>query len=104
VLKLASFIGSTSALLKYAVDSKTRSFIVATEPGIIHQMEKAAPGKEFIPAPPNGNCACNECPYMRLNTLEKLYLALRDLTPEITMSEALRVAALTPIERMLALS
>jgi quinolinate synthase len=104
VLKLASFIGSTSALLKYAVDSKTRSFIVATEPGIIHQMEKAAPGKEFIPAPPNGNCACNKCPYMRLNTLEKLYLALRDLTPEITMSEALRVAALTPIERMLALS
>ncbi|MDB4975494.1 MAG: quinolinate synthetase [Myxococcaceae bacterium] len=104
VLKLASFIGSTSALLKYATDSAKQEFIVATEPGIIHQMEKAAPGKTFIPAPPNGNCACNECPYMRLNTLEKLYVALRDLTPEIQMTEELRLGALKPIERMLALS
>ena len=104
VLKMAEFIGSTSALLKYAVDSPHKEFIVATEPGIIHQMEKAAPDKTFIPAPPNGNCACNECPYMRLNTLEKLYVALRDLSPRIEMSEELRLGALKPIERMLALS
>jgi len=104
VLKLASFVGSTSALLKYAVESPKLEFIVATEPGIIHQMEKAAPHKKFIPAPPNGNCACNECPFMRLNTLEKLYVSLRDLSPEIHMSEALRLGALKPIERMLALS
>jgi quinolinate synthase len=104
VLKLAKFIGSTSALLKYAVESKADSFIVATEPGIIHQMEKAAPQKKFIPAPPNGNCACNECPFMRLNTLEKLYVTLRDLSPEIQMTEELRSAAQKPIERMLALS
>jgi quinolinate synthase len=104
ILRMSSFIGSTSALLKYAVESPCQEFIVATEPGIIHQMEKAAPNKTFIPAPPNANCACNECPFMRLNTLEKLYLALRDLTPEIKMSEELRLAALKPIERMLALS
>jgi quinolinate synthase len=104
VLKMASFIGSTSALLKYATESPKQSFIVATEPGIIHQMEKANPGKQFIPAPPNGNCACNECPFMRLNSLEKLYVALRDLSPEIHMSEELRVGALKPIEAMLALS
>jgi quinolinate synthase len=104
ILKMADFIGSTSALLKYAVDAPDQEFIVATEPGIIHQMEKAAPGKTFIPAPPNGNCACNECPFMRLNTLEKLYVALRDLTPELHMTEELRVQALKPIERMLSLS
>ena len=104
ILEMADFIGSTSALLKYAVDSPEQEFIVATEPGIIHQMEKAAPGKTFIPAPPNGNCACNECPFMRLNTLEKLYVALRDLQPEIHMSEELRQQALKPIERMLSLS
>jgi quinolinate synthase len=101
---MASVVGSTSALLKYATESAGREFIVATEPGIIHQMQKAAPEKTFIPAPPNENCACNECPFMRLNTLEKLYVALRDLTPEITMSEELRLAALKPIERMLELS
>lgn len=104
VLKHATFIGSTSALLKHTQTAPARSFIVATEPGIIHQMQKAAPDKEFIPAPPNGNCACNECPFMRLNTLEKLYLSLRDLTPEIVMDETLRAAALKPIERMLELS
>ncbi len=104
VLRMARFIGSTSALLKYATESACLEFIVATEPGIIHQMMKAAPGKAFIPAPPHANCACNECPFMRLNTLEKLYLALRDLSPEIKMSEELRVAALKPIERMLSLS
>ena len=104
MLKLSSFVGSTSALLNYTKTSPKREFIVATEPGIIHQMEKASPEKTFIPAPPNGNGACNECPYMRLNSLEKLYVALRDLSPEIHMSESLRIGALKPIERMLALS
>jgi quinolinate synthase len=104
VLKMADFVGSTSALLKHAVESEARTFIVATEPGIIHQMQKAAPDKTFVAAPPRGNCACNECPFMRLNTMEKLYLALRDLKPAIEMSEELRLAALRPIERMLELS
>jgi len=104
VLNHAHFIGSTSALLRYAAASEVNSFIVATEPGIIHQMEKAAPQKQFIPAPPENNCQCNECPFMRLNTVEKLYLCLRDRTPEIHMDEALRTAALRPIERMLELS
>jgi quinolinate synthase len=104
VLNHADFIGSTSALLRKASESDADTFIVATEPGIIHQMEKATPDKTFIPAPPEANCACNECPYMRLNTLEKLYVCLRDLTPQIEMAESLRVAALKPIERMLALS
>ena len=104
VLRHANFIGSTSKLLAYARDSKTKELIVATEPGIITQMEKAAPDKTFIPAPPEANCACNECPYMRLNTLEKLYACLRDMTPELHMPEALRQAARLPIDRMLALS
>jgi len=103
-LRHAHFIGSTSALLKHAVQNPATSFIVATEPGIIHQMEKQAPGKKFIPAPPEGNCACNECPYMKRNTLEKVYTCLRDLTPEITLPEDVRVQALQPIERMLAIS
>jgi quinolinate synthase len=77
---------------------------VATEPGIIHQMKKDAPGKVFIPAPSTSNCACNECPYMRLNTLEKLYLCMRDKTPEIVVPEAIRVRALRPIQRMLEMS
>lgn len=104
VLRHADFIGSTTALLHYAQQSPSDQFIVATEPGIIHQMEKAAPGKQFIPAPGMNNCACNECPYMRLNTLEKLYLAMKNKTPEITLPEETRVAALKPIQRMLAMS
>jgi len=104
VLEMAEFIGSTSALLNYAVASPKQTFIVATESGILHQMQQKAPHKTFIPAPPEANCACNECPYMRLNTLEKLYLCLRDLTPRIEMSEELRRAAEKPIDRMLALS
>ncbi|MEW6777103.1 MAG: quinolinate synthase NadA [Bdellovibrionota bacterium] len=104
VLALADFIGSTSALLKYANESPAKEFIVVTEPGIIHQMEKAHPEKTFIPGPPTNECACNECPYMKLNTLEKLYLCLRDEKPEITLEEPLRLAALEPIERMLAMS
>ncbi|HET8932982.1 MAG TPA: quinolinate synthase NadA [Polyangiales bacterium] len=104
LLEMADFIGSTSALLNYATKSDKQKFIVATESGILHQMQKQAPHKTFIAAPPEANCACNECPYMRLNTLEKLYLCLRDLTPRLEMPEALRVAAAKPIERMLELS
>ncbi|BBL80377.1 quinolinate synthase A [Rubrobacter xylanophilus] len=107
VLELADHIGSTSSLLRRAVESPARRFIVATEPGIIHQMKKAAPGKEFIRAPgrgPEGSCeACSECPHMRRNTLEKLYRCMRDLEPEITLDEELRLRALRPIERMLEL-
>lgn len=101
LLKKAEFVGSTSALLKYVTESPKQKFIVATEEGILHAMKKRAPGKTLIPAPPNGNCACNECPFMKLNTLEKLHLALRDEAPEIQMPEALREAALKPLELML---
>jgi quinolinate synthase len=104
VLQHASYIGSTAALLKYCQESSTQEFIVATEPGIIHQMQKLAPHKHFIPAPPINNCNCNECPFMRLNTLEKLYLAMKNRTPEITMSEEIRLAALRPMQRMLEMS
>ncbi|MCH9682144.1 MAG: quinolinate synthase NadA [Deltaproteobacteria bacterium] len=104
ILEMAEFIGSTTKLLRYAVDSEHQEFIVATEPGIITQMVKAAPHKTYIPAPPNNSCACNECPYMRLNTLEKLYVCLRDMSPTLEMPAALRQAARAPIDRMLALS
>ncbi len=104
VLRHANYIGSTSALLKYSQASSTQVFIVATEPGIIHQMQKQAPNKHFIPAPPMNDCACNECPHMRLNTLEKLYLAMKNRAPEITLPEETRVAALRPIQRMLEMS
>jgi quinolinate synthase len=104
VLRHASYIGSTAALLKYCQTSPSQQFIVATEPGIIHQMQKLAPYKHFIPAPPVNNCACNECPFMRLNTLEKLYWAMKNRNPEITMSEDIRIAALKPIQRMLEMS
>ncbi len=104
VLRHADFIGSTTALLKYCQTSSSDEFIVSTEPGIIHQMKKAAPNKYFIPAPAMNNCACNECPYMRLNTLEKLYLAMKNKTPEITLPEDIRTRALKPIQRMLEMS
>ncbi len=104
LLERADFIGSTAALLKYVENDNAESFIVVTEPGIIHQMQKRAPQKQLIPAPPEGNCACNECPFMRLNTPEKVYLALRDLEPRLEMAEDLRRRALVPVERMLALS
>jgi quinolinate synthase len=104
VLRYAQYIGSTTALLKYAEQSDRQAFIVATEPGIIHQMEKQAPHKRFIPAPPMNNCACNECPHMRLNTLEKLYLAMKQRSPEVTLPEDIRVAALRPMQRMLEMS
>jgi quinolinate synthase len=104
LLAMADFIGSTTALLKYAVSSPAKEIIVVTEAGILHQMQKAAPDKTFIPAPPDANCACNECPFMKMNTLEKVYLSLRDLTPRIEMSADLMECAKRPIERMLALS
>jgi quinolinate synthase len=104
VLERASFIGSTSALLRYVQDSSSREFIVATEAGIIHQMKKAAPDKEYIPAPPGASCACNECPYMKLNTVEKLHRCMRDRQPQIHLSDALMQRARVPIERMLAMS
>ncbi|MBE9116434.1 quinolinate synthase NadA [Lusitaniella coriacea LEGE 07157] len=104
VLRHANYIGSTTALLQYCQKSSSSAFIVATEPGIIHQMQRVSPTKTFIPAPATNNCACNECPYMRLNTLEKLYLAMKNRQPEITLPEHIRVAALRPIQRMLEMS
>jgi quinolinate synthase len=104
VLRHANYIGSTTALLKYSQSSSSQAFIVATESGIIHQMQKQTPQKRFIPAPPTNNCACNECPYMRLNTLEKLYLAMKNRQPEIAIPEEIQVAALRPIQRMLEMS
>jgi len=102
LLARAEFIGSTSALLRHVQESPKTRFIVATEEGILHQMRKSAPGKEFIPAPPNQeHCACNECPFMKLNTLEKVYLALRDEKPEVDVAEDLRNKALLPLQRML---
>jgi quinolinate synthase len=111
VLTIADFVGSTSKLLQYVVDSKDSTFIVATETGILHEMRKRAPGKTLLPPPvvtgvdaAQGACAsCNECPHMKKNTLEKVYLALRDLRPRIEVDEALRVKALKPLERMLSL-
>ncbi|WAL59413.1 quinolinate synthase NadA [Thermocoleostomius sinensis] len=104
VLRHANYIGSTTALLKYALQSQSSTFIVVTEPGIIHQMQKDAPHKRFIPAPAMNQCACNECPHMRLNTLEKLYWAMKTRSPEITLPVAIQTAALRPIQRMLAMS
>jgi len=98
-------VGSTAALLKYAVNSDYKNFIVATESGILHEMQKKCPQKTFIPAPPNDStCACNECSYMRLNTLEKLYSCLRDESPEIKVDAAIAEKAVKPIKRMLDIS
>jgi quinolinate synthase len=104
VLRIADFIGSTTGLLKYTQKDDAKEYIVATETGIIHQMQKANPHKTFIPAPPENNCACNDCPHMKLNTLEKLYLCMEYEVPEITMDEELRLAAKKPIDRMLEIS
>lgn len=104
VLRIADYIGSTSQLLKYSeIDSATQ-YIVATETGILHQMQQNSPHKSFIPAPPTNNCACNDCPYMKLNTLEKLYLCMKYEQPEITMDETLRLAAKKPMDRMMDIS
>ncbi len=104
VLREADFVGSTTQLLKYAVTNESNEFIVVTESGILHQMQKEAPHKTFIPAPPTANCACNDCPYMKLNTLEKLYLCMKYEAPEIMMEENLRIAAKKPIDRMMEIS
>jgi quinolinate synthase len=104
VLKVADFIGSTSALLKYSAQNAANEFIVATESGILHQMQIQSPTKTFIPAPPDNACACNDCPFMKLNTLEKLYLCMEYEEPEISLDEKLIEAAKKPIERMLEIS
>ncbi len=102
ILDHADYVGATSGILKVALESESQTLIVATEPHIIHQMEKAAPGKTFIGAPgADGNCNCNMCPYMALNTMEKLYLSLRDLEPRIEMDEELRLPAKRSLDRML---
>lgn len=104
VLELADFIGSTTGLLNYSKTDTANEFIVVTETGILHQMQKANPLKTFIPAPPNNSCACNDCPHMKLNTLDKLFLCLKYELPEIVMDEELRLAAKKPIDEMLKLS
>ncbi|WP_345954165.1 quinolinate synthase NadA [Mucilaginibacter sp. PAMB04168] len=104
ILQLADYIGSTTGILKYATNSSEKEFIVATEAGIIHQMEKDNPDKVFIPAPPNNTCACNDCPHMKRNTLEKLYLCLKNEMPEITLPADIIEKAVKPIERMLDIS
>ncbi|MBC7936882.1 MAG: quinolinate synthase NadA [Rhizobacter sp.] len=104
ILAIADYVGSTTGILKYSQTDGSQEYIVATESGILHQMEKASPKKTFIPAPPNNACACNDCPYMKLNTLEKLYLCLKYETPEINMDESLRLAAKKPMDRMMEIS
>lgn len=105
LLELADYVGSTSALLKFAGKTDAEKFIVATESGILHQMQKENKHKEFIPAPPeDSTCACNDCFYMKMNTLDKLYLCLKNETPEIFVDEEIRVKAVKPIERMLYIS
>lgn len=104
ILRIADYIGSTTGLLKYTQTDTSQEYIVATETGILHQMMKANPLKTFIPAPPNNSCACNDCPHMKRNTLEKIYLCMEYETPEITMDEELRLAAKKPIDRMLEIS
>ena len=104
ILSKAAFIGSTSMLLKFVKENSAKSFIVATEPGILHQMEKIAPEKILIPAPPEKNCNCNECPYMKLNTMEKLYLCMKNKAPQINLEPELISKALLPIGKMLEMS
>jgi len=101
---MADFIGSTTQLLKFTESDPSGEYIVATETGILHQMMKNSPGKSFIPAPPDNACACNDCPHMKLNTLEKLYLCMEYEQPEIIMNAELRIAAKKPIDRMLEIS
>ena len=103
VSQMADFVGSTAALLNFVAKDSATAFIVATEAGILHQMRQRRPDVELIPAPADSACNCSLCPYMKLNSLEKLYLALRDLEPEIKLTEGVRLRALLPVERMLAL-
>jgi quinolinate synthase len=104
VLKHADFIGSTTALLKYSKENPAKEFIVATEAGILYQMQKSSPDKTFIPAPPDNNCACNDCPHMKLNSLEKVYLCMKNEVPELNIPVHLQDAALKPLKRMLEIS
>ena len=104
VLRISDYVGSTKGLLEFVQKSPAKSFIVATEVGILHLMQKARPDAELIPAPPSSGCNCAICPYMRLNSLEKLYACMRDRTPEITLPEDVRLRALKPVQRMLELS
>ena len=104
ILEHADFIGSTTALLNYSKKSDDKEFIVLTETGILYQMQKSSPDKTFIPAPPNNSCACNDCPYMKLNTLEKIYIALKYEQPELLMDKQLMEKAKLPIQKMLDLS
>jgi quinolinate synthase len=104
ILKMADYIGSTTGLLKYTINNSAKEFIVATESGILHQMEKASPDKIFIPAPPDNSCACNDCPHMKRNTLEKLYLCIKNGLPEVTVPADVIKRAILPIERMLDIS
>src|SRR5687767_331961 len=104
VLRIADFVGSTTGLLHFTEKDLNKEYIVATETGILHQMQKSSPHKTFIPAPPTNSCACNDCPHMKLNTLEKLYLCMEYELPEIIMDEQIRVAARKPIDRMLEIS
>ena len=105
ILDHADHVGSTSSILKFAREHPAKTILIATEPHIIHQMKLAAPEKNFIGAPgADGQCSCNNCPFMALNSMEKLYLALRDMKPEITVPEEVRVKALKPLERMLEMS
>ena len=101
VLALADYIGSTKQLLEYSQSSPKLKFIVVTEAGIIHQMQLKSPGKTFVPAPPDNGCTCNECPHMRLNTMEKLYRCMKDKTPNLDLAPPLREAAYAPLKRML---
>ena len=104
ILEYADFIGSTTAILNYSKKSEAQEFIVLTETGIIHQMQKASPTKTFIPAPPNNSCACNDCPHMKLNTMEKIYLCMKYEIPEVNVSADLMQPALAPLKRMLEIS
>ncbi len=104
LLKIADVVGSTTTLWKFAKENEATEFMVATESGILHQMQKSAPSKTFIPAPPDNNCACNDCPHMKLNTLEKVYLCLKHEQPEVLIPSELHDAALRPLKRMLEIS
>ena len=104
VLQQADFIGSTTALINFTANYNADTFIVVTESGIIHQMQLRSPGKTFIPAPPENSCACNDCPHMKLNTLEKLYLCMKYEVPEVLIPDAIAKKALIPLRRMLEIS
>jgi quinolinate synthase len=104
ILRIADMVGSTTELLRFSQTDSSGAYIVATEAGILHQMVKSSPKKTFIPAPPNNNCACNNCPHMKQNTLEKIYTCLLKEKPELVMNESIRLAAKKPIQRMLEIS